>query len=189
MSPSSHIMVLATSSMFDKSRIILALLTLADIQFKAQEPGTDDEVLQFCQLNYGVTFPIAKKVCLSFSLGSTVRKDRLMPQGDVNGADTQPIWKYLKENSNPPVKDIDWVCRLFSFLYIWPHVSVEIWVYTWTVTSQYKSWLSELLQVPHQEWRDQVVPRSIYFCRESSPLLVKYERADNQSDVEAALKL
>lgn len=34
------------------------------MQFKAQEPGTDDEVLQFCQLNYGVTFPIAKKVCV-----------------------------------------------------------------------------------------------------------------------------
>jgi hypothetical protein len=36
---------------------------ITDNQFKAQEPGTDDEVLQFCQLNYGVTFPIAKKVC------------------------------------------------------------------------------------------------------------------------------
>lgn len=35
------------------------------MQFKAQEPGTDDEVLQFCQLNYGVTFPIAKKVYIS----------------------------------------------------------------------------------------------------------------------------
>jgi hypothetical protein len=35
---------------------------LTDSQFKAQEPGTDDEVLQFCQVNYGVTFPIAKKV-------------------------------------------------------------------------------------------------------------------------------
>ena len=34
-------------------------------QFKAQEPGTDDEVLQFCQLNYGVTFPIAKKASLT----------------------------------------------------------------------------------------------------------------------------
>lgn len=34
----------------------------ADAQFKAQEPGTDDEILQFCQANYGVTFPIAKKV-------------------------------------------------------------------------------------------------------------------------------
>jgi len=64
MSPSSHIMVLDTSSMFGKSRI-LASLTLANIQFKAQEPGTDDEVLQFCQLNYGVTFPIAKKVLSS----------------------------------------------------------------------------------------------------------------------------
>jgi hypothetical protein len=39
----------------------------ADIQFKAQEPGTDDEVLQFCQLNYGVTFPIAKKVSTAAS--------------------------------------------------------------------------------------------------------------------------
>lgn len=35
---------------------------LISAQFKAQEPGTDDEVLQFCQMNYGVTFPIAKKV-------------------------------------------------------------------------------------------------------------------------------
>lgn len=59
-------------------------------QFKAQEPGTDDEVLQFCQMNYGVTFPIAKK-------------------GDVNGPDTQPIWKYLKENAEEPVDQIDWV--------------------------------------------------------------------------------
>ncbi|ODN93574.1 glutathione peroxidase [Cryptococcus wingfieldii CBS 7118] len=58
-------------------------------QFKAQEPGSDDEVLQFCQLNYGVTFPIAKKA-------------------DVNGENTQPIWRYLKEHADPPVKDIDW---------------------------------------------------------------------------------
>ena len=36
------------------------------MQFKAQEAGTDDEILQFCQANYGVTFPIAKKVCASF---------------------------------------------------------------------------------------------------------------------------
>lgn len=49
---------------------MLAPLALAHayIQFKAQEPGTDDEVLQFCQLNYGVTFPIAKKVRFFFSI-------------------------------------------------------------------------------------------------------------------------
>jgi hypothetical protein len=36
----------------------------------------------------------------------------LTDQGDVNGSNTQPIWKYLKENSTPPVKDIDWVCTI-----------------------------------------------------------------------------
>lgn len=48
-------------------------------QFKGQEPGTDDEVLQFCQMNYGVTFPIAKKVCLPESVSSS----RRMREGDV----------------------------------------------------------------------------------------------------------
>lgn len=36
-------------------------------QFKAQEPGSNDEILQFCQANYGVTFPIARKVSPSRS--------------------------------------------------------------------------------------------------------------------------
>lgn len=30
------------------------------------------------------------------------------PQGDVNGPDTQPIWKYLKAHAEPPVENIDW---------------------------------------------------------------------------------
>jgi hypothetical protein len=30
-------------------------------------------------------------------------------QADVNGPETQPIWKYLKSHSEPPVQDIDWV--------------------------------------------------------------------------------
>jgi len=67
----------------------LVILGFPCNQFKQQEPGTDDEVLQFCQANYGVTFPIAKKA-------------------DVNGPDTQPIWAYLKAHADPPVQDIDW---------------------------------------------------------------------------------
>ncbi|KAK4688297.1 glutathione peroxidase, partial [Tremellales sp. Uapishka_1] len=58
-------------------------------KFKNQESGTSDEILQFCQLNYGVSFPIAKK-------------------GDVNGPDAQPLWKFLKAHAEPPVEDIDW---------------------------------------------------------------------------------
>lgn len=46
-------------------------------QFGGQEPGTDTEIAQFCELNYGVTFPMFAKV-------------------DVNGGDAAPLFKYLK---------------------------------------------------------------------------------------------
>ena len=31
-------------------------------QFKGQEPGTDDEIQNFCKVNYGVSFPVLSKV-------------------------------------------------------------------------------------------------------------------------------
>jgi len=46
-------------------------------QFGAQEPGNEQEIAQFCDLNYGVTFPLFAKV-------------------DVNGAAAAPVYKYLK---------------------------------------------------------------------------------------------
>ena len=46
-------------------------------QFAHQEPGTDSEIAQFCEINFGVTFPLMKKI-------------------DVNGDDAHPIYKYLK---------------------------------------------------------------------------------------------
>jgi len=46
-------------------------------QFGGQEPGTDTEIAQFCELNYGVSFPMFAKV-------------------DVNGGDAAPLFKYLK---------------------------------------------------------------------------------------------
>lgn len=49
-------------------------------QFAHQDPGTDEEISGFCQLNYGVTFQIMKKV-------------------DVNGSDASPIFKYLKKQA------------------------------------------------------------------------------------------
>lgn len=46
-------------------------------QFKEQDPGTDSQIEEFCQLNYGVTFQIMRKV-------------------DVNGPDATPVFEYLK---------------------------------------------------------------------------------------------
>ncbi|KAK4213316.1 thioredoxin-like protein [Rhypophila decipiens] len=46
-------------------------------QFGSQEPGTDEDIQSFCQVNYGVTFPIMKKI-------------------DVNGDGAHPLWEWLK---------------------------------------------------------------------------------------------
>ena len=53
-------------------------------QFKEQDPGTDSEIEEFCQLNYGVTFQIMKKT-------------------DVNGPAAEPVFEYLK--SQAPTED------------------------------------------------------------------------------------
>jgi glutathione peroxidase len=45
-------------------------------QFGAQDPGSNDEIGSFCQLNYGVSFPMMSKV-------------------DVNGGNAHPLWKWL----------------------------------------------------------------------------------------------
>ncbi|QEA59052.1 glutathione peroxidase [Leuconostoc koreense] len=60
----------------DKGLIILGF---PSNQFK-QELETASEAAQACQLTYGVTFPMHQLV-------------------DVNGKDTDPLFKYLKENS------------------------------------------------------------------------------------------
>jgi glutathione peroxidase len=45
-------------------------------QFGAQEPGSAEEIGQFCTKNYGVTFPMCAKI-------------------DVNGANAHPLYKFL----------------------------------------------------------------------------------------------
>ena len=47
-------------------------------QFGAQEPGSEAEIEQFCEVNYGVTFPMFAKI-------------------DVNGDNAAPLYKYLKK--------------------------------------------------------------------------------------------
>ncbi len=47
-------------------------------QFGAQEPGDSEEIKNFCQLNYSVTFPMFEKV-------------------DVNGQNTHPLFQFLKD--------------------------------------------------------------------------------------------
>jgi glutathione peroxidase len=45
-------------------------------QFGAQDSGSNDEIAEFCQLNYGVSFPMMAKI-------------------DVNGANAAPLYQWL----------------------------------------------------------------------------------------------
>jgi glutathione peroxidase len=49
-------------------------------QFGGQEPGSEQEIEQFCELNFGVTFPLFSKV-------------------NVNGDNTHPLFAYLKKEA------------------------------------------------------------------------------------------
>ncbi|NWQ42346.1 glutathione peroxidase [Bacillus sp. EB106-08-02-XG196] len=59
-------------------------------QFNNQEFDNIDETTQFCQLNYGVTFPIFAKI-------------------DVNGENSDPLFSFLKEQKKGILsKNIKW---------------------------------------------------------------------------------
>ncbi|TXS96575.1 glutathione peroxidase [Parahaliea maris] len=49
-------------------------------QFGKQDPGSNDEIMEFCQLNYGVSFPMFGKI-------------------EVNGDDADPLFKHLKKEA------------------------------------------------------------------------------------------
>ena len=68
----------------------LVILGFPCNQFGNQDPGTDEEIQSFCQVNYGVTFPMFSKI-------------------DVNGKNAHPIYKYLKNSlSGAITDDIKW---------------------------------------------------------------------------------
>ncbi len=59
-------------------------------QFANQDPGTNEEIRNFCLMNYGVSFPMFEKI-------------------DVNGDNAAPLYQYLKnEKGGIGGKNIKW---------------------------------------------------------------------------------
>ncbi|MGX7726308.1 glutathione peroxidase [Rhodococcus pyridinivorans] len=55
----------------------LQILAFPCNQFGGQEPGSDNEIQEFCRVNFDVTFPVFAKL-------------------DVNGADAHPLYRHLR---------------------------------------------------------------------------------------------
>ncbi len=58
-------------------------------QFAHQEPGSEADIMEFCEINFGVTFPLFKKV-------------------NVNGKDAIDLYKHLKKEDKALLKTIPW---------------------------------------------------------------------------------
>lgn len=59
-------------------------------EFAGQEPGSSDDIEEFCQVNYGVTFPMFQKI-------------------KVNGKNAHPLYKWLKTEQGGVLGDaIKW---------------------------------------------------------------------------------
>jgi glutathione peroxidase len=59
-------------------------------QFGHQEPGDDKEIKSFCEMNYGVEFPLFSKI-------------------EVNGGNAHPVYKFLKSEKGGVLGDaIKW---------------------------------------------------------------------------------
>jgi glutathione peroxidase len=68
----------------------LVILGFPCDQFAHQEPASDAEIASFCQVNFGVTFPLMAKV-------------------EVNGKGTHPIYSFLKDKApNAFGKAVKW---------------------------------------------------------------------------------
>lgn len=69
-------------SLHEKYGKDLVIIGFPANNFGSQEPGSNEEINAFCEMNYGVTFLMAEKV-------------------DVKGDSINPIFKYLTAQTNP----------------------------------------------------------------------------------------
>ena len=66
--------------LYDKYKDKLVIVGFPANNFNGQEPGSKEEIAEFCKKNYGVTFPMADKI-------------------SVKGDDIAPIYKFLEEEA------------------------------------------------------------------------------------------
>ncbi|GAA1419088.1 glutathione peroxidase [Catellatospora coxensis] len=69
----------------------LVVLGVPCNQFAGQEPGSAEEIAEFCDVNYGVTFPLTEKI-------------------DVNGAGRHPLYDLLTQHADADGEagDVKW---------------------------------------------------------------------------------
>ncbi|MEY4885886.1 MAG: hypothetical protein RL151_1195 [Bacteroidota bacterium] len=74
--------------LYEQYKSKLVIVGFPANNFGGQEPGSNDEIKEFCRKNYGVTFPMAEKV-------------------SVKGSDIHPLFQWLTQKAKNGVMDAD----------------------------------------------------------------------------------
>lgn len=90
-------------ALWEKYKDHLVVIGFPSNDFDAQEPGDESAILSFCQKNYGVTFPLTKKIKVTGDTQHDVF--RWLTKKELNGwNDRDPNWNFCKylvdENGN-----------------------------------------------------------------------------------------
>jgi len=72
--------------LYEKHGDKLVVIGMPSNQFMNQEPGSEEEIVEFCEKNYGVTFPLTSKI-------------------DVKGKDQHPLYQWLTDKRLNGVAD------------------------------------------------------------------------------------
>jgi glutathione peroxidase len=93
----------ALETLYQGNKERLVILGFPSNDFLGQEPGTEKEIVQFCTLEYGVTFPITAKVHVT-----GIEKHPLfnwLSDPDLNGWNRRsPVWNFTKYLISPEGK-------------------------------------------------------------------------------------
>ena len=87
----------ALEKIYEQYKDKLVIVGFPCNQFGGQEPGTSEEIQEFCKKNYGVTFPLASKI-------------------DVKGENVAEIYKWLSTKSENGVLDAEIKWNFGKFL-------------------------------------------------------------------------
>jgi len=74
----------------------LEIIGFPSNDFGEQEKGSDAEIAQFCQVNYGVSFPLTKKVVVAKKEGQHPVFEWLSEEGKNGWNDKAPSWNFTK---------------------------------------------------------------------------------------------
>jgi glutathione peroxidase len=82
--------------LYEKQKNTLVIIGFPANDFKHQEKGTDEEIAQFCKLNFGVTFPLMKKSSVIKSSQQNEVFKWLTDKSKNGWNNIQPSWNFSK---------------------------------------------------------------------------------------------